>query len=111
MTRTSVTPLDVDTNEIAPFIVTAVKVGDGMMTTVEAADRRPNRRDRSAISSPYLHAAQRRHFFLFDVAPAAMTLAAIALLFEHPLSKTDIVLFLVMWVATGLGRSAERRVG
>jgi hypothetical protein len=33
MTRTSVTPLDVDTNEIAPFIVTAVKVGDGMMTT------------------------------------------------------------------------------
>ena len=73
------------------------------MTTIEALDRRLNRRDRSAISSPYLHAAQRRHFFLFDVVPAALTLAAIALLFVHPLSKTDIVLFLVMWLATGLG--------
>jgi stearoyl-CoA desaturase (Delta-9 desaturase) len=73
------------------------------MTAIEASDQRLNRRDRSTISSPYLHAAQRRHFALFDVLPAVLTLAAIALLFVHPLGKTDIVLFLVMWLATGLG--------
>lgn len=62
-----------------------------------------NRRDRSVISSPYLHAAQRRHFLLFDVLPTMLTLAAIALLFVHPLGKSDIALFLFMWLATGLG--------
>jgi stearoyl-CoA desaturase (Delta-9 desaturase) len=103
MTRPSVTPLDVDTDEVAPFIVAAIRAGDAIMTTIEALDRRLDRRDRSAISSPYLHAAQRRHFFLFDVVPAALTLAAVALLFVHPLSKTDIVLFWVMWLGTGLG--------
>jgi hypothetical protein len=103
MTRPSVTPLDVDTDEIAPFIAAAIKDRDAIMTTLEALDRRLDRRDRSVISSPYLHAAQRQHFFLFDVVPAALTLAAIALLFVHPLSKTDIVLFLLMWLATGLG--------
>jgi stearoyl-CoA desaturase (Delta-9 desaturase) len=73
------------------------------MTTLQASGERLNRRDRSAISSPYLHAAQRRHFLLFDVLPAILTLAAIALLFVHPLGRTDIALFLVMWLATGLG--------
>jgi stearoyl-CoA desaturase (Delta-9 desaturase) len=103
MTRPSVTLLDVDTDEVAPFIVAEIRAGDAIMTTIEALDRRLDRRDRSAISSPYLHAAQRRHFFLFDVVPAALTLAAVALLFVHPLSKTDIVLFWVMWLGTGLG--------
>jgi stearoyl-CoA desaturase (Delta-9 desaturase) len=78
-------------------------LGDAKMTTIEALNRRLDRRDRSTIASAYLHAAQRQHFLLFDVAPAALTLAAIALLFVHPLSKTDIVLFLLMWFATGLG--------
>lgn len=73
------------------------------MSTIEASDQKLNRRDRSTISSPYLHAAQRRHFLVFDVLPAALTLAAIALLFVHPLGKTDVVLFLVVWLGTGLG--------
>lgn len=73
------------------------------MTTIDTADGKLNRRDRSAISSPYLHAAQRRHFLLFDVLPTILTLAAVGLLFVHPLGKTDIALCLFMWLATGLG--------
>jgi stearoyl-CoA desaturase (delta-9 desaturase) len=73
------------------------------MRFIDAAIGEVNRRDRSAISSPYLHQAQRRHFLLFDVLPAILTVAAIGVLFVHPLGKTDVVLFLLMWLATGLG--------
>lgn len=59
--------------------------------------------NRKTISNPYLHRLQRRHFFIFDVAPIAGTLAAVLFTFIHPAGKTEIILFLSMWVITGLG--------
>jgi stearoyl-CoA desaturase (Delta-9 desaturase) len=68
-----------------------------------AANLAPARRDKTVISSPRLHRLQRRHFVLFDVLPFAGTLAAVALAFFVPLGAVDFVLFLVMWLLTGLG--------
>jgi stearoyl-CoA desaturase (delta-9 desaturase) len=61
------------------------------------------KRDTTAISSPYLHRMQRRHFLLFDILPFAGTLAALALLFVHPLGWVDLGLFAAMWLLTGVG--------
>jgi stearoyl-CoA desaturase (delta-9 desaturase) len=71
----------------------------------EASDARSARgkRDSTAISSPYLHRMQRRHFLLFDVLPFVGTLAALALLLVHPLGWVDIGLFLALWLLTGIG--------
>lgn len=62
-----------------------------------------SKRDRTVVSSPYLHRLQRRHFLLFDILPALGTVAAFALLFVRPLAWLDIGLFLLMWLATGMG--------
>lgn len=58
---------------------------------------------RKAISSPYLHRLQRRHFLLFDILPIAGTGAALAFLLVRPIGVTEVVLLLSMWLATGLG--------
>ena len=73
------------------------------MTAAEVSNSAASRRDKSAISSPYLHGLQLRHFLLFDILPFVLTLVAIGLLFVHPLEWADIGLFLFMWLATGLG--------
>jgi stearoyl-CoA desaturase (delta-9 desaturase) len=56
-----------------------------------------------AVSNPYLHRLQRRHFLLFDVAPIIGTAAAIAFLWVYPVGSTELVLLFVMWLLTGLG--------
>src|SRR5690242_8035430 len=61
---------------------------------------------RLAVNSEYIHKIQRRHFLFFDMLPLLGTVAAIGLLFYQPLTVTDIVLFVVMWLATGLGITA-----
>ena len=71
----------------------------------DAAPEQPrlSKRDRTAISSPYLHRLQLRHFVLFDVLPFIGTVAAFALLFWHSLTALDVGLFLVFWAITGFG--------
>jgi stearoyl-CoA desaturase (delta-9 desaturase) len=59
--------------------------------------------DRTVISSPHLHRAQRRHFLLFDVLPFLGTLVAVVRLSSHPIGGEDIALFAAMWLLTGLG--------
>jgi stearoyl-CoA desaturase (Delta-9 desaturase) len=63
------------------------------------------KRDRRAVSSPYLHKLQRRHFLLFDVAPIIGTVGAIYLATLRPLTTTDLTLFFVMWALTGFSVS------
>lgn len=60
-------------------------------------------RDRTAISSPYLHKMQRRHFMLFDVLPFAGTVVALALLAVHPIGGVEIGLFTAFFFLTGFG--------
>lgn len=72
--------------------------------TPTAAPAKP-KRDRRAMSSPYLHKMQRRHFLLFDILPILGTAAAIALLWVQPLTRTDVVLFATMWALTGFSIS------
>jgi stearoyl-CoA desaturase (delta-9 desaturase) len=57
---------------------------------------------RTVVSSPFLHRVQRRHFLLFDVFPAVGTVAALAVLFVHPIGWIDLTLLFVMWLLTGL---------
>lgn len=68
---------------------------------------RPERKDtkRKAISSPYFHRLQRKHFLLFDVLPVAGVVLAIALAFYRPVSAVDIGLFIAFWALTGIGIS------
>ena len=68
--------------------------------------QRTDRRRRLAISTPYLHRMQRRHFILFNVMPVVGTLAAIGLAFVYPIGVLELSLFGVMWLLTGLGVSA-----
>ncbi|WP_322750125.1 MULTISPECIES: acyl-CoA desaturase [unclassified Frankia] len=58
---------------------------------------------KKAISNPYLHRLQRRHFLLFDVLPIFGTAGAFAFLAVHPIGATEIALFFSMWLVTGLG--------
>jgi len=67
---------------------------------VPGEDRGPRRK---VLSNPYLHRLQRRHFLLFDILPIVGTVAAVAFLWVRPLGVTDLVLFVVMYVLTGLG--------
>jgi stearoyl-CoA desaturase (delta-9 desaturase) len=73
------------------------------MTSAPPLQHAMSRRDKSAISSPRLHALQLRHFLLFDVLPLVLTLCAIGLLAVHPLGAVDVALFFSLWLATGLG--------
>lgn len=58
---------------------------------------------KKTVSSPYLQALQLRHFLLLDVMPALGTLSAFALAFVVPVTATEIVLFFVGYVLTGIG--------
>lgn len=58
---------------------------------------------KKTISTPYIHRLQRRHFLLFDVAPIAGTVAALAFLFVRPFGVVEFALLFGMWLATGLG--------
>lgn len=58
---------------------------------------------RKAISSPYFHRLQYRHFVLYDVLPIIGVFCAIALTFYVPITWVDISLFLVFWALTGIG--------
>ena len=83
------------------------------MPTVEQAIDTPavtakpaaGKRDRRVMRSPYLHKMQRRHFFLFDILPVFGVIAAVALLWVRPLTRTDVALFLVFWALTGFAIS------
>lgn len=64
----------------------------------------PNgKRRRLAVNSEYIHRIQRRHFVLYDVVPLIGAAAAIVLALYVPVTWVDISLFLVMWLATGIG--------
>ncbi|RZT86833.1 Delta-9 acyl-phospholipid desaturase [Pseudonocardia sediminis] len=67
------------------------------------SSRRESEPRRKAVSSPYIHRLQRRHFLLFDVAPIIGTVAAVALLWVWPLRTLDVVLLLSLWLLTGMG--------
>lgn len=58
---------------------------------------------RKTISNAYIHRLQRRHFLLFDILPIIGTAVAIAFLWVHPFGTTELILFLSMWLLTGLG--------
>jgi stearoyl-CoA desaturase (delta-9 desaturase) len=55
------------------------------------------------VSSPHIHRLQRRHFLLFDVMPFVAIPVAIAVAFIQPVTRVDIALLAVFWLATGLG--------
>jgi len=54
-------------------------------------------------ASPALHRLQLRHFMLFDVLPLLGIVVAVALLPVLPPRPVDLLMFFVLWLATGLG--------
>jgi stearoyl-CoA desaturase (delta-9 desaturase) len=66
----------------------------------------PRRRPRRlAIATPYLNRLQRQHFLLLTVVPFCGTIVAGGLAFVRPVTRLDLTLFFVMWLATGVGVS------
>jgi len=68
----------------------------------ETPARPRKKRDRTAVSSPYLHRLQLRHFVLYDILPFLGTVGAVAFLWVQPLTATDVALFFRMWAFTGM---------
>jgi stearoyl-CoA desaturase (delta-9 desaturase) len=60
---------------------------------------------RKAISSPYFHRLQRKHFLMFDVLPVLGVILAGIMAFYIPVSGVDIGLFIAFWALTGIGVS------
>jgi len=60
---------------------------------------------RKAISSPYFHRLQRRHFILFDMLPILGVVLAALLSLYLPVSALDVGLFVLFWALTGIGVS------
>src|SRR5438094_7226775 len=58
---------------------------------------------KKAISNPYIHRLQRRHFLLFDVLPFFGMAAALAFLLVKPFGAVELGLLSGMWLLTGLG--------
>jgi stearoyl-CoA desaturase (Delta-9 desaturase) len=58
---------------------------------------------RKMIINAYIYRLQRRHFLLFDIIPIIGTAAAITFLWVHPFGATELILFLSMWLLTGMG--------
>jgi stearoyl-CoA desaturase (Delta-9 desaturase) len=69
------------------------------------SDDPTGRRRRKVIDDPYLHKVQQKHFLMFDVLPFLGTVAAIVLLFYHPIGAVEISLAVIMWLLSGLGIS------
>ena len=65
--------------------------------------RRRTGGQRAVFSSPAFHRVQRRHFLLFDVIPALGALAAFGALPWLRPQAIDLIVFAVLWLATGLG--------
>jgi stearoyl-CoA desaturase (Delta-9 desaturase) len=82
----------------------AVDVNEQADPPLDAKRPRP-KRDRTVMSSPFLHKMQRRHFLLFDILPFLGSVAAVALLYVQPLTTADIALFAAMWALTGFSLS------
>jgi fatty-acid desaturase len=57
----------------------------------------------SGSVSSHLERTQIRHFIVLDVLPAIGTVAALALACYVPVTRVDIALFAVFWLATGIG--------
>jgi stearoyl-CoA desaturase (delta-9 desaturase) len=57
----------------------------------------------SGSVSSHLQRTQIRHFIVLDVLPAIGTVAALALACYVPVTRVDIALFAVFWLATGIG--------
>lgn len=72
--------------------------GQGQAARARAAKR-------YAISSPYLHRLQRRHFMLYDVLPLFGTIFAVWYTKIVPITRLDVALFAGMWLVTGMGLS------
>ncbi len=73
------------------------------MEGAETAPAPAGTRGAKTFSSPGFHRMQRRHFLLFDVAPAVGTALALALIPWLPPRPVDAALFFVLWLVTGLG--------
>jgi stearoyl-CoA desaturase (Delta-9 desaturase) len=57
--------------------------------------------------SPYIAALQRRHFYVFDVAPNVAALLAVPYhVFVAAVRPSDLLMFLALWAATGIGITA-----
>lgn len=73
---------------------------DDDLSFTETSGHQPMRK---AVSSPYLHRLQLRHFLLFNILPMIGTVLAIALTRWYPIGWLEISLFFMMWFTTGLG--------
>jgi stearoyl-CoA desaturase (delta-9 desaturase) len=62
-----------------------------------------DRKSKTMPCNPYLRKLQRRHFLWFDVLPFVGTLGALALALVRPPTTVDLMLFLSLWLVTGLG--------
>ena len=56
-----------------------------------------------SLDLPYIRREQRRHFWLYDVVPAAISVVSIPLLLRLQLTAADAWIFLGMWFFTGIG--------
>ncbi len=70
----------------------------------EASNREPARKVET-MTGEYIKGRQRRHFMLFNVAPFAGTLVALALLWWQPIGIVEIGLLIGMWVVAMIGMS------
>lgn len=61
---------------------------------------------RLSINSPLLSRLQLRHFLLFNVLPILGTVGTLVFSYYHGITLLDVVLFVGMWLITGLGISA-----
>jgi stearoyl-CoA desaturase (delta-9 desaturase) len=60
-------------------------------------------RRKFASATPFHHALQRRHFFLFEVLPFIGTVVAITMLFWQPIGALELGLFFGLWYVSGFG--------
>jgi stearoyl-CoA desaturase (delta-9 desaturase) len=60
-------------------------------------------RKHRVLEDDTIFAAQRHHFLLFDVLPLCAFLASLPILWRIGVGTTDVVLFLVLWVANLIG--------
>ena len=63
-------------------------------------------KQKKAISNPFLHQLQRKHFILFQVLPFVGTIAAFLLIPYLPVGKFEFFLFIAFWLMTGFGVSS-----
>ncbi len=81
-------------------------IGDASATTLEGGldlPAAPVSRRRRVLRDASIHAAQRRHFALFDIVPTAAALLAVPVLWSIGLTWTGVGLFAAMWVLNLIG--------